>query len=108
MNGPFTSHPGLGAAGRAMDGARAGLSTDVSWDGARGKLTAHRGVGTRGKCACWPRAQEGVPRGRRAGPAGMGLRKRALGGPSPMLALPKKPTGGVTLEGRGACDTTLA
>lgn len=108
MNDPFTSHPGLGAAGLAMDGAGAGLSTDISWGGAHGKLTAHWGVGTSGKCACWPRAREGVPRGRRAAPAGMGLRKRELGGPSHMLALPKKPTGGVTPEGRGACDTTLA
>lgn len=62
MNGPFTSHhPGLGAAGRAMDGARAGLSTDVSWDGAAGAHCSP-GCGHRGKCACWPRAQEGVPR----------------------------------------------
>ena len=51
MNDPFTSHPGLGAAGLVMDGAGAGLSTDVSWGGARGKLTAHRGVGTGGKLA---------------------------------------------------------
>ena len=108
MNDPFTSHPGLEAAGWAVDGAGAGLGTDVSWDGTRREVTAHRGVGTSGKCACWPRArEEGVPRERRAAPAGLGLRKRELGGPSHMLALPKKPTGGVTLEGRGACDTTL-
>lgn len=85
------------------------VSVQMSAGMGRREVTVHRGVGTSGKCACWPRArEEGVPRGRRAAPAGLGLRKRELGGPSHMLALPKKPTVGVTPEGRGACDTTSA
>lgn len=43
-----------------------------------------------------------MAKGRKAAPAGMGPRKKEPVSTSHMLAFPKKPTGGGTLEGRGA------